>query len=89
MSTPFPPHLRGRVIEGVEMILLDADIAGCVRSSMPGPLDEKLREILLLCLAEVDKALPLLDDEVGAIEYYEHLRDMAALAVEIANARVL
>lgn len=86
MRAPFPPHMRGREIEGEDMVLLDADIAGCVVSSLSGPLDEKRRKILLVCLAAVEKVLPSIDDEDGASEYYKHLRDMAALAVELGNA---
>ncbi|GAA2274794.1 hypothetical protein GCM10010430_71000 [Kitasatospora cystarginea] len=86
MHAPFPPHIRGREIDGEDMVLLDADIAGCVSSSLSGPLDEKRRRILLACLAAVERVLPSIDDEGGAIEYYERLRDMAALAVEVGNA---
>ncbi|MFJ3817131.1 hypothetical protein [Streptomyces sp. NPDC090056] len=41
---------------------------------------------MLVCLAAVEKVLPSIDDEDGAFEYYRHLRDMAALAVELGNA---
>ncbi|MFI8828733.1 hypothetical protein [Streptomyces sp. NPDC053431] len=85
MSAPFPPRMRGRVIEGEDMVLLDADIAGCVLSSLRGPLDEKRREVLLVCLAAVEKVLPSIRDEDGASEYYAHLRDMAASAVQLGN----
>ncbi|MEW2418396.1 hypothetical protein AB0953_32590 [Streptomyces sp. NPDC046866] len=87
LRAPFPPHMRGREIEGEDMVLLDADIAGCVVSSLSGPLDEKRRKILLVCLAAVEKALRSIDDDDGASEYYKHLRDMAALAVELDNAK--
>ncbi|KOU26301.1 hypothetical protein F1D59_15575 [Streptomyces sp. INR7] len=86
MRAPFPPHMRGREIHGEDMVLLDADIAGCVVSTLSGPLDEKRRKVLLLCLAAIEKVLPSIDDEDGASEYYKHLRDMAALAVELGNA---
>ncbi|MER6485872.1 hypothetical protein ABT264_20265 [Streptomyces virginiae] len=86
MRAPFPPHMRGREIHGEDMVLLDADIAGCVVSTLSGPLDEKRRKVLLLCLAAVEKVLPSIDDEDSASEYYEHLRNMAALAVELGNA---
>ncbi|MGW7097035.1 hypothetical protein [Streptomyces sp. NPDC054874] len=85
MHAPFPPHMRGREIEGEDMVLLDADIAGCVVSSLSGPLDEKRRKILLACLAAVEKVLPSIDDEDCASEYYKHLRDMAVLAAELGN----
>ncbi len=86
MRAPFPPHMRGREIEGEDMVLLDADIAGCVLSSLSGPLDERRHKILLARLAAVEKVLPSIDDEGGATEYYEHVREMAAVAVELGNA---
>ncbi|MEU8034456.1 hypothetical protein AB0C13_38805, partial [Streptomyces sp. NPDC049099] len=46
MRAPFPPHMRGREIEGEDMVLLDTGIAGCVVSSLSGPLDEKRRKVL-------------------------------------------
>ncbi|MEU7513036.1 hypothetical protein AB0B13_13660 [Streptomyces sp. NPDC042898] len=85
MRAPFPPRMRGREIAGEDMVLLDADIAGCVLSSLTGPLDERRHKILLVCLAAVEKVLPSIDDE-SATEYYEHLREMAAVAVELGNA---
>ncbi|MFJ8313317.1 MULTISPECIES: hypothetical protein [unclassified Streptomyces] len=84
MRAPFPPHMRGREIEGEDMVLLDAETAGCVVSSLSGPLEGKRREILLGCLAAIEKVLPSIDDD-GASEYYKHLRDMAALAAELGN----
>lgn len=86
MRAPFPPHMRRREVEGEDMVLLDAEIAGCVSSSLSGPLDERRHKILLGRLAAVEKVLPLIDDEGDAIEYYERLREMAALAAEIGNA---
>ncbi|MGW8364678.1 hypothetical protein ACWGK1_29455 [Streptomyces wedmorensis] len=85
MRAPFPPRMRGREIEGEDMVLLDADIAGCILSSLSGPLDERRRKILLVRLAAVEKVLPSIDDE-GVTEHYEHLREMAAVAVELGNA---
>ncbi|WP_258017468.1 MULTISPECIES: hypothetical protein [Streptomyces] len=85
MRAPFPPHLRGREIDGEDLVLLDADIAGCVSSSLSGSLDERRRRILLMCLAALEKVLPSIDDEGGAIGYYERLREMAALAVELGT----
>ncbi|MCZ1021043.1 hypothetical protein [Streptomyces noursei] len=87
MRAPFPPHLRGREINGEDLVLLDAGIAGCVSSSLSGPLDEKRRRILLGCLAAVEKVLPSLGDGGDAIEYYERLRAMAALTAEVSNAK--
>ncbi|MFB6961704.1 hypothetical protein ACFCYB_33135 [Streptomyces sp. NPDC056309] len=87
MRAHFPPRLRGQEINGEDLVLLDASIAGCVSSSLAGPLDEERRSNLLGCLAAVEKVLPSLGDGGGAIEYYERLRAMAELAVELPNAK--
>ncbi|MFE3206185.1 hypothetical protein [Embleya sp. NPDC059237] len=93
LRASFPPHVRGREFEHegrlFDMVLLDADIAGCVSSSLSGPLDEQRQGLLLVCLAAVEKVLPSIDDEAGAIEYYERLREMAALAVGIGHVDAL
>ncbi|WP_405783532.1 hypothetical protein [Streptomyces sp. NBC_00859] len=84
LRAPFPPHMRGQVIEGEDMVLLDAGIAGCVSSSLSGSLEGERRQILLNCLADVENVLPLIDDGAGA-KYYEHLRLMAMVAVELGT----
>jgi hypothetical protein len=83
----FPPHLRGQDIEGEDMVMLDADIAGCVSSSLSGPLDGRHRSILLRCLAALEKVVPSISNEGGAVEYYSRLREMATLANESGNAK--
>ncbi|MDT9690514.1 hypothetical protein Q5762_19645 [Streptomyces sp. P9(2023)] len=80
LRAPFPPQLRGRDIEGADFVLLDADIAGCVSAALDGSLDARRRAILLRCRAAVEKVLPALDDENGAVAYYARLRHMAELA---------
>ena len=63
-ASAFPPRLRGREVGGVEMVLLDADVAGCVESWLgsPQPLGGQRRERLEQCRAELDHVLPLLSD---------------------------
>jgi len=83
LNAPFPRRLGGVEIAGVEMVLLDADIAGCVQtwlSNRGGRLDEQRKEILRSCLNEADRVLPLLQDG-GEREYYERLRRLARLAL--------
>jgi hypothetical protein len=80
-SAPFPDRLRGMELEGVEMVMLDADIAGCIgtwlgreRQLNEGPpraarpLDERRRSVLQECLVDLDRVLPLLLD--GERAYY-------------------
>jgi hypothetical protein len=81
-DAPFPARLRGEEIAGVEMVMLDADIAGCVQSWLAnnGQLDEHRKEILRSCLDDADRVLPLLQDD-GEREYYERLRRLAQSAL--------
>lgn len=78
VRTPFPPALRGAEIAGIDMVLLDADTAGCVRSwlSSAGRLDARRRAAIASCLAELNTVLPLLTDPAQAA-YYRRLRDLA------------
>ncbi|WP_439677253.1 hypothetical protein [Embleya sp. MST-111070] len=85
MRAPFPPHMRGREIEGEDMVLLDSYLAGGVISSLSGHFDEECRRIHLDCLAAVERVLPSIPDEDDAGKYYKHLRDTAALALELGN----
>ncbi|MEU5721015.1 hypothetical protein [Micromonospora sp. NPDC047738] len=79
LRAPFPPRLRGLDIAGVEMILLDADIAGCVSVWLDsnGQLDDWRRTAVASCLRQLDLVQPLLAGQEAA--YYRRLRDLAEL----------
>ncbi|WP_444960014.1 hypothetical protein [Nocardiopsis sp. M1B1] len=83
MRAEFPAGLRGGEQAGVHMILLDADVAGCVTTwqSNRGVLDEERRRSLLRCVADLDKVLPLLTD-AQETRYYGRLRDLAVTVLE-------
>ncbi|MFE6384974.1 hypothetical protein [Nocardiopsis dassonvillei] len=83
MRAEFPAGLRGRELAGVHMILLDADVAGCVTTwqSNRGVLDDKRHRALLRCVTDLDKVLPLLTDAQEA-RYYRRLRDLAVMVLE-------
>ncbi|WP_416963722.1 hypothetical protein [Streptomyces sp. Agncl-13] len=85
MATPFPPDARGLEIAGEDMVLLDADAYGYVSGVREGPLDERRRAGLVRVAAALAEVLPAIGDERTA-DYYTHLRDMAALAVEIETS---
>ena len=76
----FPARLRGEERAGVDMVMLDADIAGCVDSwsRSSGPLDHNRLSRLRVLRRDLDRVLPLLDD-AGERQYYERLRDLAQL----------
>ena len=64
------------------MVLLDADVAGCVQTwlSNERQLDDQRRGVLKSCLADLDRVLPLLKD-ADEHEYYDRLRRLAQLAL--------
>jgi hypothetical protein len=80
MPAEFPGRLRGEEIEGVDMVMLDADIAGCVSTwlSQSGPLDHGRQRILRQCRDDLQRVMPLLDvpEEVA---YYDRLSAIAEL----------
>ncbi|MFI1601323.1 hypothetical protein ACH4YN_04020 [Streptomyces griseofuscus] len=80
MAAPFPVGLRGAERAGIDMVLLDASIAGCVSSwlNRAGSPDTRRLEIAERCVLELDQVLPLLTG-TEEIEYFRRLRRMAAL----------
>ncbi|MFJ6665101.1 hypothetical protein [Streptomyces sp. NPDC091383] len=76
-----PPGLRGAERAGVDMMLIDATIAGCVSSwlGLDSSLGAKHLEIADRCVLDLDQVLPLLTD-AEEIEYFRRLRRMAVLA---------
>ncbi|WP_405015190.1 hypothetical protein [Kitasatospora sp. NBC_01539] len=64
----YPDSFRGVDIEGVELILLDADVAGLVQRELNGGLDDHGIAILWACIADLDKIVPLINSEYcGAV----------------------
>ena len=82
LSAPFPAGLRGQEIEGIDLVMLDADIAGCVSTWLgnKGRLDEPRRRWLEGSLDDLARILPLLADRDERV-YYERLRQLAQLAL--------
>jgi hypothetical protein len=80
LHAPFPARLRGAEIASVDMILLDADTAGCVKTWLDnnGRLDTRRREVITSCLDRLDRVLPHLADQDDAA-YYNRLRGLAVL----------
>ncbi|MFD9740660.1 hypothetical protein [Umezawaea sp. NPDC059074] len=88
LHAPFPPCLRGRDVDGEDMVSLDADIAGCVSAALSGHLDERHHRILSRCLVAVASVLPLLGDDGGAVEYWERVQEMAVLVVRLGGVEI-
>lgn len=87
LRADFPPYLRGAELLGIDMVLLDAEVAGCVSSWLHGRghLDEERRRILACSVADLNNVLPILaDHQVGAYAYYGRLRAMAVATLGAA-----
>lgn len=83
----FPDRLRGEEIASVDMVMLDADVAGCIQTWMTSKrrLGEPHRSYLTRCLDDLNRVLPLLDDP-SERSYYERLRALARLALDSSPA---
>lgn len=75
----FPASFRGVDIEGVDLVLLDADVHGLVQRELNGGLDDRGIAILWACIADLEKIVPLINEEYCAA-YFARLRTMAKLA---------
>jgi hypothetical protein len=83
----FPPRLTGEDVAGRDMVLLDADVAGCISTwlSNDGQLDVHRRDVLARCLDDLDHVLAALSDR-DERAYFAQLRDMAALALRVTGS---
>jgi len=81
-NAPFPKGLRGEDVEGIDFVLLDADIAGCVITFLGnhGRLDFWPTAVLGLCYRNVSYVLPQLDEE-GRV-YFGRLETLAKLVLQ-------
>src|SRR5947209_20525345 len=75
----FPPRLRDAEVGDVDVVLLDACIAGCVGTwlSNGGHLDLERSQTLATCLEDLEQVLAVLTDAEG-VEYLQRLRELAA-----------
>ncbi|MFB6581703.1 MULTISPECIES: hypothetical protein [unclassified Streptomyces] len=75
----FPDGFRGVDFGGVDLVLLDADVAGLVDRELTGGLDGSGIAYLWGCIADLDKIVPLINEEYCA-SYFANLRTMAEVA---------
>jgi hypothetical protein len=77
----FPARLRGEQIEGVDLVMLDAEIAGCVSTwiARRGELDEQRRDLLDRLVVETDTVIPYLTAEERF--YYRRLQRLAGIVL--------
>ncbi|MEU7901655.1 hypothetical protein [Actinoplanes sp. NPDC049118] len=78
----FPARLRSADVSGIDMVTLDADVAGCVSVWLRngGNIDDRRWEILAARERELTRVLPALTGEEAA--YCQRLRDMAVVLMD-------
>ncbi len=87
LSTPFPNGLAGKEVEGEGLVMLEADIAGCLVTFLGGnrapALDPKRLEILHECATSLSRICPKLPIEHRA--YFDRLRAIAEDVVSLCR----
>ena len=80
----FPERLRGAELAGVDLVTLDSDVAGCVKSCLAskGSLDEAQKQVLVRRLDDLDAVLPLLGRRTESL-YYGRLRELSTLILDL------
>jgi len=86
LEAEYPDGYRGEEVAGVELILLDADIAGCVSTYLAdgGRLDLQRTAILGRCYR--DAAVVVSELPSPAREYFARLERMAGAVLEALSA---
>ncbi|MPY34122.1 hypothetical protein FNH09_23590 [Streptomyces adustus] len=79
LRAPFPESFRGVDLDGVDLVLLDADVAGLVLRELGGTLDGHWIAVLWARIAELGKVVPLIEEEY-CVSYFTGLAELARLA---------
>ncbi|MFE6055991.1 hypothetical protein ACFQ6N_35040 [Kitasatospora sp. NPDC056446] len=77
-EAPFPASFRGVDVDGADLIVLDADVAGLVQRELDGGLDGSGVAALWGCIAGLETVVPRLGEEYCAA-YFARLRTIADL----------
>lgn len=88
-SAPFPEAYVGKDVSGIDFVILDADVAGCVDTFVErGNLNLFQTASLGLCYRDLNYVLPILNDE-GRAYYWrlERLAELVLKAVAIKNRK--
>jgi hypothetical protein len=86
LEAEYPDGYRDKDVAGVALILLDADIAGCVSASLGGArLDPERTAILERCYRD---AVAVSRELTGPPrDYFERLKRMAAIVLETSSGK--
>lgn len=82
LAAPFPKGFRAKDVNGIDFIMLDADVAGCVDSFLSrGNLNLYQIAILGLSYRNLSYVMPILNDE--GKEYFWRLERLAELILKL------
>ena len=85
-ATPFPKGLAGKDVSGIDFVLLDANIAGCVETFVRlGNLNLFQTAMLGLSYQNASFIVPILNDEGAA--YFWRLERLAELVLKAVARR--
>lgn len=89
LQAPFPAGQRGAERAGIDLVLLDADIAGCVSTwlSHGGSLDHRRSSVLRRRITDLERILPVLAATDNA-PYWQRLYRLGCLVSESVDASV-
>lgn len=78
-AAAFPGRLRGQDTAGVDMVMLDADVAGCVSRWLDGggAIEARWWDVLATCERRLERVVPALSGHEAS--YYQRLLHMAVL----------
>jgi hypothetical protein len=88
-NTPFPKGFRGMDVSGIDFVMLDADVAGCVDTFLSrGNLNLFQTAVLGLSYRNLSFVLPILNEE-GAAYFWrlERLSELVLKAVALKNEK--
>ena len=78
---PFPKSYRGKDMNGIDFVMMDADVAGCVDSFLSvGNLNLFQTAMLGLCYRDLSYVIPILNEE--GKDYYWRLERLAELVLK-------
>jgi len=80
-EAPFPNGFRAKEVNGIDFVMLDADVAGCVDTFVcRGNLNLYQTAVLGLSYRNLSSVMPVLDDE--GKEYFRRLERLAELVLK-------
>jgi hypothetical protein len=81
LAAPFPKGFHGKDVNGIDLVMLDANIAGCIDTFLErGTLNLYQLAMLGLSYRDVSYVIPILDEEGAA--YFWRLERLAELVLK-------